>query len=213
MKKLKYSIGLLEFSSIKQCENYTRNILKNLGFTKIYKNNNHFNFIHDLLKNHNEYNEKVGLGIDYFEIKPNRLNKNPELYIHRVDNTDVIFSWRYCCSLKSRDYLCDAMRSSISKDIIQFKKSSKLTCNLCNIENLPFGEFHIDHNKNSFHSIYKKFMEVNTLKIPTIFQRNNFNTCEFMDNDYEFKKNWIEFHNKNCDLQVLCKSCNLKKRQ
>lgn len=74
MKK-KYFIGEKGFTTKKECENYTRKIINNLGCCKIEKSHSDFNFFYDLIKNHPESDEKIGSGIDYFFIQPNPIVK------------------------------------------------------------------------------------------------------------------------------------------
>jgi len=70
MKQI-YYIGELEFKTKKECENYTRNIINDLGCCIINKDNTFFSFFDNLIQNHPEcYNKK---GIDYFYIQPNSL--------------------------------------------------------------------------------------------------------------------------------------------
>ena len=69
--KQKYYIGELEFKTKKECENYTRNIINNLGCCIINKDHTKFSFFDNLIQNHPECDNKKGICIDYFYIQPN----------------------------------------------------------------------------------------------------------------------------------------------
>lgn len=208
---MKFYIGELEFKTKKECENYTRDIINNLGVCKILQDNFYYNFFLNLLKNHPDYKIKFGEGINYFYIIPNPLVKKYfQLMIKRVDDTDIDFSWVYCCQFKIRnDDLIKAMREAISKDIINFKnKQENLICKNCKNKNC---EFHVDHDNPSFKKLKDDFIKNYKEKIPNDFESSENYLTQFKLEDFEFKNKWIEYHNKNCNLEILCKNCNLKK--
>jgi len=89
----KYNIGNIVN---KACEEYTRAKIKFLGWCIIDKNHIDYTFFENLLKNHNEWVEKVGVGIDYFYIIPNPIiDKYYQTMINRLDKSIIDFSWVY----------------------------------------------------------------------------------------------------------------------
>jgi hypothetical protein len=215
--KQKYYIGKLEFKTKKECENYTRNIIYNLGCCIINKDHPQFNFFDNLIKNHPNYEDKKGIGINYFYIQPNPfIKKYYQTMIKRLDDSDTDFSWIYCCQFKERtayNELIRAMRIAIKDDIINYKqKQSKLICNFCKNENELYENYHVDHNNPSFQTLKDNFLQSIKNTIPSLFDDCKiYNTPIFKDKDKDFKNEWIEYHNKNCNLQILCRDCNLKK--
>ncbi len=213
----KYFIGEIGFKTKKECESYTRSIINELGSCQINKDNDKYKFFSDLIKNHSEYDEKVGNGIDYFYIQPNALNRKTfQTMIKRIDGSDIDFSWIYCCQFKLRStthHLNIAMRQSISTDIIKFKKSqSQLQCNHCQIMDIDYRDFHVDHNDPPFRTLKHNFLDLNKDTIPTSFRDcpKTYLTI-FKVDDVVFENQWIEYHNNHCSLQILCRQCNLKK--
>lgn len=215
--KQKYCIGELEFKTKKDCEDYTRNIINNLGCCIIQKDNKHFNFFYNLIKNHSEYDIKIGVGIDYFYIIQNPMNKKCyQTMIKRIDKSETDFSWVYCCKFKvqsSYEDLIKSMRTSIKDYVIQYKqKQKKLICNFCKNENEEYQNYHVDHNKLSFLKLVTDFLQITKKKVPS-----SFDSCKiyylniFKDEDEDFKNEWVNYHNENCDLQILCQKCNLTK--
>ena len=215
---MKYYIGPISFNSKKQCESFTRNIINDIGTTpRIKEGDNYFTFFNDLIKNHPDYEEKVGCGIDYFFIQPNAMNrKTYQTMIKRLDGTTIDFSWVYCCQFRvksSMNNLTTAMRQAIAPDTIRFKKSQEeLICMFCNKSNLDYSEYHVDHNDPPFRTIRDNFINIEK-ELPTTFK-----DCPktylaiFKDEDNEIKNKWIKYHNDNCTLQILCRECNIEKQ-
>ena len=226
-----YTIGNKIFKTKKECYSYTKNIINSLGSCEINKDHNYFIFFCDLLKNHTEYDEKVGCGIDRFCIIKNKLNPNfYGMELHRLDNTKINFSWVHCCEFKKRSYdwhLSSAMRSSIMKTIINFKTKNKLECSMCKISDHD-TIYHVDHIipfinlKNDFLKTTKLTLpearrSLATVSTPEGIEPISFSTCSntglcvFGDDDSGFKNDWISYHDENCKLQILCRSCNILK--
>ena len=214
---MKYSIGDLKFKTKKECENYTRNLINTLGCCIISKDNENFNFFNNLLKNHPKYEIKKGVGIDYFYIQNNPLTaKYYQTLIKRLDNSDVDFSWVYCCQFREREnkfYLDRAMRFVIKNDTIGFKqKQIKLICVICNVDNKLYEDYHVDHDNPSFCELKNTFLQLTAQPIPIDFLDYNIDDPNiFKDEDKIFENEWKEYHNQNCNLQILCDNCNLNK--
>jgi hypothetical protein len=129
------------------------------------------------------------------------------MFIKRLDNTECVFSWRYCCGIVLSDDLTRALRYGISKQILNFKNNNENICQLCNKDN---GNFHVDHIK-PFSIIKNEFLKQNQLNIPSLFIRSIDNNIKFKREDKEFKKQWRHYHKSEAELQILCDKCNLKK--
>jgi len=217
--KQKYYIGELEFKTKKECEDYTRNIINNLGCCIINNDHSHFAFFNNLLKNHPNCDDKIGYGIDYFYIQPNPLvKKYYQTMIKRLDGTIIDFSWVYCCKFKERtatDNLLKAMRTAIKDVVIDFKRSQrKLICNFCKTETELYENYHVDHENPSFQALKDDFLQLTKLQIPSSFgDCKRYNLTIFNDEDNEFKNEWCIYHNNNCTFQILCRSCNLTKKK
>ena len=217
VKKMKYYIGKLGFKTKKECENYTRNIINNLGICIINKDHIQFSFFDDLIQNHPNYDGKKGIGIDYFSIEPNPfVNKYYQMRIRRIDGSDIDFSWVYCCQFKertTREYLINAMREAIKDDTMKYKQQSKLICNFCKTENELYENYHVDHHNPSFQTIKDNFL-LTKKQIPSSFgDCKTYNRPIFKDEDKDFKSDWVDYHNKNCNFQILCRDCNLRKKK
>jgi hypothetical protein len=213
---MKYFIGEIGFKTKKDCYNYVKNIIINLGCCDIDKNNNNYSFFYNVLKNHPEFEIKLGCGAEFFRIQLDYFN-NYQICLYRPDNTNEIFSWVQCCNFKGKsikELLISSMRYTIKDDMINFKtkefeKLNKLVCNQCNIDNLIYHDYHVDH-LIKFKDISTEFLKITSLKIPVEFTSCNQTqmTC-FTDKNIDFNNDWYNYHQKKCSLRILCKNCNL----
>jgi hypothetical protein len=210
----KYFIGKLGFTSKSATLNYTRNMIREIGYRKIYNGDTHYQFLYDLLQNHTEKEDKIGVGIDHFEIMRHHIFKQPYWIIHHIDGTFIDASYNHCCEFKERPtaYLLNsAMRYAVKEMTINYKTSqSILICNICSNSTLEYHDYHTDHII-PFVELHTQFMKDNTLPIPSIFNDSAHDIACFRPEDNEFETKWVIFHNTNATLQILCSSCNLKK--
>jgi len=104
---------------------------------------------------------------------------------------------------------------AIKGDIIDFKqKQKKLICNFCKSVNELNEDYHVDHDNPSFQTIKDNFLQETTKPIPTSFDDCKiFKISIFKDEDKVFKDDWIDYHKKNSNFQILCRGCNLKKQK
>lgn len=210
----KYFVGNVMFTSKKACENYVRNEIKKIGYKTIYQHTVEFLFLENVFKNHSEYETKKGNGIDYFVITPNPLTgRDFQTKFIRPDGSEEVFSWVYCCQFKPRtnlENLTRAMREAIKNDIIEFKHKSQHKCQICGTEE---SDFHVDHNFPPFRDLKTNFLNTTTTQQPTYFTECPvYCLTKFREEDSEFCREWQTYHLSNANLQMLCKTCNLKKR-
>jgi hypothetical protein len=203
--KQKYNIGDLYFKTKKECENYTRNIINNLGCCIIKNDHTHFNFLFNLIQNHPEYDIKKGVGINYFYIIPNPINnKYYQTMIKRLDESEIDFSWVYFCQFKERtkcDDLIRSMRSAIKDDTIKYKQEqNKLICNFCKNENEIYENYHVDHHNPSFQTLKNDFLQLTTKPLPLVFDDNpKYNLAMFNDKN--------EIQSKVIDRSIFLDEC------
>jgi hypothetical protein len=218
--KTKYTIGKLAFSTKKDCLKYTRSIINQLGCCKITKSHAQYEFFSNLLHNHLNSKEKIGVGIDYFFIQPNSfIKKYYETMIKRMDGSEIDFSWNKCCQFKknnnSMEELIKAMRYATKLDILKFrnKHEAHLICSYCHCTDKE-KEYHVDHENPSFHVLKNNFLQSTTKTLPTRFDEDPSNHATiFQKSDEPFEMEWRQFHQQHCNLQILCKKCNLTKKK
>lgn len=201
------------FKSKRECEDYTRQLIKHLGCSTIKKEDANYLFFENLLRNHSDYESKRGLGIDYFYIQFNATSKTAnQTMIQRIDGTNIDFSWVNCCQFRKRtdkENLVSAMRTAIKNVVIDYKKSQpKLICNMCKTEDEIYENYHVDHKEPPFRKIKDDFL-INR-QLPTAFESDKSNAKCFTSNDAEFEREWYEYHNRIATFQILCRHCNCK---
>lgn len=105
-----YNIGNNRFNTKRECKDFTRNIIHQLGCCIIDHHNDNFKFFRNLLQNHPDYEAKVGVGIAYFEIVPHPLlSRYYQIMIRRTDGGYIDFSWILCCEFRPRTR-CNGVR-------------------------------------------------------------------------------------------------------
>ena len=103
MMKKSYELGGIKFSTKKECEDYTREIINSIGCCKIGSDHRYYNFFRDLITRHPDSNEKIGKGIKCFYIRPDPMdNRYYETILKRTDRTEVVFNWVQCCRSKKK---------------------------------------------------------------------------------------------------------------
>ena len=211
-----YNIGELEFKTKKAVVDYTRNIISAKGFSNIEKDDKQFMFFSDLLKNHSEYIQKSGIGVESFVIQPNFLYpQHFEMRLIRTDNTTDTFSWKHCCEFKSRpalENLTKAMREAISETTKAFRKTQVMKCMICDCNSLDPQDFAVDHHKIPFQVLRDEFIKITKISIPTVLGKKHLtNETIFNEDEILFRDEWKKYHDDKATFQMLCNSCNSKK--
>ena len=214
--KNKNNIGLLNFQTQQKAYEYSKNIIYDLGPCEIDNSHEYFNFFVDLINNHSEVNEKKGIGISTFIIKKDNYSGDfLTMYLKRLDDSIIDFSWTHCSKRTKKTYkmlMAGAMRSAVTDYILLFLQSQKKKiCKLCNNSDTA-TKYHVDHSYPCFSLLAKDFINSYDGLIPDKFDDNHKKHMSiFLEKDYDFEIKWKEYHNLNCNLQILCKTCNLKK--
>lgn len=202
----KWDIGDVTLKSREEAQKYTRARVNSTGYCKVKNHHKNFQFFQDLIGKHSEKDEKIGCGIDYFELCPN--GSYPIMYLIRLNGTKDNFSYSNCATgKKSENKLNRAMRDYIDDQILEFRSQSIMRC--CNCKKIG-GKFHVDHNKPPFCQLSRNFLKINRLPEPTAFDEVK-GRKKFMEKDERFAKSWWTYHKINATLQILCVNCNMKK--
>jgi hypothetical protein len=207
-----YSINnrMLQFTSQKKAKEYYTNIFNTIGECNNLKDlyPQYYNIIFNLLQNHptNKANN-----IDNIHISKSNCGKYFLPFIIKNGQINSI-SYIKCITKKSETPIQNlklAMREAISFQIINFKNTNYNICSLCKKEDQPFHVDHIYH----FDKLYNDFMnnKKNLLKLSNIYIKDNFNRPVFIEKDYEFKDEWVKYHQLHAILRITCAKCNLSR--
>jgi hypothetical protein len=211
---VKCNIGKLIFSTQKKSYEYTKNIIYTLQECIINSIHDNFSFFIDLIQNHHVLLKK---DVKYFRIKRDDLNRKAyAMLVIKQDDSEHQFSWVKCSKAQSKEeshkssLLC-ALRYSIENQIKEFKNCNELVCCLCFINDIE-TEYQVDHKNPSFKKLYESFILIYP-NIPKFFDKHKTTRQSmFKSRDIKYKEIWQNYHFKNCELQILCKTCNLHKK-
>jgi len=219
---MKIKIGNTEYKTIKECEKAVREKIKKMYLDNEYiitPQNPNFIFLMDILNNHPENYDKIGVGVDAFilSIEPT-FKKGIQIFIKRIDETTEVFSWIICCGgrkITTKSFQLDAMRYAVKSITIDFKNNNDLICAICKVENLEYSKYHTDHKTIPFIEIANNFIN-KTINMPSQFDRHinpeiNGYGYNFKNEDKHIEQQWYDYHLQYSDFQILCKTCNLKK--
>ena len=209
-------IGKLNFKTKKDALNHFKHILNSYKIgDKI--NNNDFNDVCELLKNHEKSKDKIGVGIKEIEIIEVRYNTRCFNLI-RNDSTSDIFSYTKCINggFSPLTKFSRACRELIGEDLRNvkleyFKANSEKgyvkcqeTGELCNWE-----ELNVDHRQpNTFSIIVDRFIEIKNLDVNTIEYQEVLDSIYILK-DKELASKFKEYHKSKANLRVVKKVNNL----
>lgn len=208
------------FRTQKECEEYTRSILKEVGITDSVKNKNekYFSFLLSLCRRHPRHFDKLSKFSD-FKIYRGVLNGRAlALSIMNHDNTCTEISWRTCVTGKDKtpkSLFNSALRQCISYQIQDFRDMSDLSyCRACETS-LDSKITHIDHSETQFIKLVEDFLAINPdVKIPNEYNKKDrtFETL-FKDDDKWIGNLFESYHLQHATLRVLCETCNLTREK
>jgi hypothetical protein len=197
-------------------EAFVKNLIYNdIGICDDIKNTHpfHYNTLIEILKRHPNYYNKT-INMCNLKIVRNALNPNClGIIIINNDLSETDISWKIAVSGRLKSYkkvLMSAMRSSIDNQIYVFRASNEKKCVLCgNTEKL-----HVDHIIH-FDEIALNYIESKNRIIPNSFGETNDGTYRkcFLEQDSDFKNEWVNYHYKHATLRILCQTCNLKRNK
>jgi hypothetical protein len=184
-------------------------------------------FVQDYMIQHHVHIHS--LSINKLFIKKNDMFKHNNFYFHGEINGEKVINHALGVSgTKSKKNthtdedekkkrLGQGMREAIGQSLFDFKKRKLFEeeCKLCEICNEPFDlnnlqDIHVDHcGEKEFRHIKDEFLSVPHNLIVIDRHDQDLGLTKLLDN--ADKEVWIEYHNMQARLQLLCKKCNLSK--
>ena len=111
----------------------------------------------------------------------------------------------------TKNLLTGAMRSSIRRQILHFRKTSLQSMDHQCAQCTSVEKLQVDHIV-PFSKLQEEFLGSTSLTLPTKFNYNHrTGQPKFTKNDHLFKKNWQQYHLKKASYQWLCAVCNRRK--
>ena len=208
-----------EYKTQGEFEKYVKKIIyDDIGYCNDIKNTypDKYQILIKILERHPEFDSKTA-NMCNLKLVYDTLNKRALKILIIKKDAEIDISWKCAITGKhksKKQELMSAMRSTIDKQIYQFKEKNRNSCcEICgNNERLQ-----VDHNdsKNSaFDELVYNFVNENKdIKIPDEFGELNDDTHRrcFLEKDNTFRDKWIEYHLHHASLRMLCRSCNINR--
>jgi hypothetical protein len=199
-----------QFKTQTKLKEFFRDIIHSVGVCESIKNKHPEYFLNfcEVFQRHPDYPEKF-LGFIDIKIEHNPTFKN-QLVVYIVKDsgeTDDVSVLNSCITGKPKDNIKNAMRVAIQPRIDNYRSNHLIRiCELCGDDK----NIEIDHHseKAPFAKLYHDFIAINTIRIPNTFDDTSGHIKCFKEVDNIFKESWIQFHEKNAILRMLCRKCN-----
>jgi hypothetical protein len=199
---------LSQYKTQKALKAFVRKFIDEIGPCVSIKENypDRYDVLLELFKRHSDYPKKF-IGLKDIMTNYNPFSKNLEVIIKKDDGTtDAVSVLQNCITGKPKDKLNVAMRVAINSQIQDFKGNTRNECEICG----EINQLEVDHHyeKMPFAKLYKDFIKINVLKIPTTFDDTIGHLKCFKEEDNMFKDSWIDYHRQHSILRMLCGHCN-----
>lgn len=210
-------VGEHKFKTKKELETFTRGFLKNRLNTSIEFSDEGYGFLSSLIERHPDYGRKVSPPIKGFKVLK---NFGGHIALNFTDSEEEkSVSWRKCVSQGRANWLADlkaVCRQEVTSQVQSFKDENYydgMSCPSC-MKAIPNRKMaHVDHKTKSFKQIFDEFTGSNFKKLPKDFKPAGMHIgYEFKDEDWYTRKIWVDYHREQADYQILCASCNIRKK-
>jgi hypothetical protein len=168
-------------------------------------NNADYQFMMDYFKQHDDYIEKVGVGVK--EIVLREFRGSQGFWFIRTDDTEVTISAIKLHPTHARR-VKDASRYEIQEQITEFKRTTPIgICELCNVK-ITEAFTHADHVLE-FIVIWNNFIKLEQIDESQIKVQDTSNGINKEFCDRELAKRWYDYHKANATLRHVHQRCNL----
>jgi hypothetical protein len=215
---VKYNIAGIEFKNKEEIKSYIRKIVEKYPDNTWLKPED-MNFLIEIIKLHDEAEEKIGYGISGMWIKKNPPYNTRGFWLKREDGTCTDFSWVKCVDKPKDTHKKDfyaACRTTIKDQIATFRNKAfenqkEIICPLSG-EALTKSNCHIDHTyPATFQEIVKNFIKEYNLNIYSIKiepTKDGEIETKFMYDD--IADLFYNYHLEKAKLRAISKTENLK---
>lgn len=206
-----YKVGSVTFKSQKDLASHIKHrLFQYAPGQRISSGHEDFDLWSFVVGSHPAALEKLGVGINYFEILLNPKFRHNEIWLVRLDGSRIDFTYKFWAKKSLRTNLLDAMRAAVEEQSLTFRRLSlkrhgRYVCALCDLEIEGAGE--VDHYPLDFRFICEMFMAGRAL--PTRFRATFGNVVAFLPEDKDFEAPWVTFHKTYARLRLLCRPCHL----
>lgn len=178
---------------------------------------NDFEFIYELLQWHPSASQKMGCGVQHFEIQITKPWNTKSLLLVRVDGTSTDFSYNVCLNPTLATQHVNfryAARRAVWDQILEYKTwyfagKEYAVCQLTG-DRIDWDNSHVDHHPVAFEDLLDHYITGLGIDISQVSFSDVDNQAytEFLDS--ELRNHWSEWHRRNAGLRVIKASENLR---
>jgi len=214
--------GGMTFQSKEKLRNYVKYVLNNQDITKMLSGK-WFEVVNDVLKDHQNYKEKVGdgeyqIGVTTCPVNP----KNRHFYILREDGSSTDFSYYKALSAKShKTEVKKALRDCVKDQVMTFKENyfkenAKGAYCICPETGLKITKktSHLDHYPKQFDELVADWLKVKGLKLDDVelLPSKDNDTQDFLK-DADLAEDFYQYHLANAEYRVVLTAVNMQRKK
>jgi hypothetical protein len=174
--------------------------------------------LRDLLEHHPEAAEKIGCGVDFFEVAVDETWKSRQFHAVRLDGTRTRFSYIACFESDAVRYAIQqakrALRNAIAPQIVAFRdarvRGGGRVVDEVTGELIPEGELHVDHAPPEFDKILHGWLAErgHSLAALAIVPHGDTSTPTHLA-DEAISLDWQRYHLDRARLRLVARQTNL----
>lgn len=210
---MKFTIGNREFASKREATEAIRKVLYAYGIGERVTDDEHCEFLSDILAMHPEDTAKIGCGVSHFSVESNGPTRG--FWLTRTDGTRTDFSVFACLTPPSRrSNALAAMRLAVAPSIRRFRESCGATMCALTGDPLDIRTAHIDHADPTFIELAEAFAAsigshlVNIAVAPTT---DGSTKTELADDGV--RAAWVKYHDERATLRAVLPLANLSRKR
>lgn len=169
-------------------------------------------FLRELIAIHPEAVDKIGVGVDYFEVRPNEW-KSRTFWLVRFDGSATDFSFLKAITPSTpMQKFAHACREAVVNQILEFKRcafelASTIACPITG-EVVTWDTAHIDHDTPTFDEIMRQFAATRS-DIEADVEPTHDGELTTYFREEATRALFAEFHRKRAVLRVVSRRANL----
>lgn len=218
----KYTKGGMTFQSKEKLINYIRYVLRNQELNKPLEGK-WFDVLDDVLKGHENYNQKVGngsykIGVQICPVNP----KNRHFIVIREDGSVTDFSFYKALTTKTHSSeVKSALRAVVKDQVVDYKKEyfeknaigRYCICPETGLK-ITMKTSHLDHYPKQFDEIVADWLKENKLKIKDIeLEESKDNDVTNYLTDKSLAESFYNYHLRVAQYRVVLAQVNLQRKK
>ena len=173
-------------------------------------------FFSELFKLHSEYAEKMGSGMSHITVERD-FKSNRNLYIHRVDGTEIDISWVHCVQpISEKTTILLAYRRAVRETVIAFRNEqldAGAVCPFLSIS-LVSKNSHVTYPEMSFNDLVEGFLGSLSLELSNTELTNPVPSDDDQRGilkDKKLESAWQKYHDENAVMRLISKKAHLSR--